>query len=173
MEDEDTKPTTSVPKDKADLLARIQREWSALMQTIEKLTPEQMSASGAGGWSVKDNLAHLTAWEQFMLRYRLHRQPPHEAMHLDAASFERLDEDGLNAVLYERHKDRSAEDILTDLRHTHEEVVVTLEQMKFVDLLQPRYGDDPQRRAVLGWVIDNTYKHYQEHRQTIQTMVED
>ena len=173
MGDEDTKPTTSVPKDKADLLARIQREWSALLQTIDKLSPAQMSTPGAGGWSVKDNLAHLTAWEQFLLHYHLHGQPAHEVMDLDAASFERLDEDGLNAVLYERHKDRSVEAALTDLRHTHDEVVLTLEQMKFADLLQPRYADDRQRRAVLGWVIDNTYKHYQEHRQTIQTMFED
>jgi len=107
-----------------------------------------------------------------MLRYHLHRQPPHEAMHLDVATFERLDEDGLNAVLYERHRDRSVEEVLTDLRHTHDEVVVTLEQMRFADLQQPRYADDPQRRAVLGWVIDNTYEHYQEHRLTIQTMLE-
>ena len=53
----------SLPRTRADLMARIQRDWAALEETIADLIEEQMSVPDAGGWSIKDNLAHLTAWE--------------------------------------------------------------------------------------------------------------
>jgi len=162
---------TSLPKDKADLLARIQREWRALMQAVEKLTPEQMTRPGESGWSVKDNLAHLAAWEHFMLRYHLHGEPPHAAMEVDEATYERLDEDGMNAVLYERNKDRPVDDVLSGLRRSHEQVLAVLEHTTFADLTKPRHADDPKKRPVMDWVTGNTYEHYQEHRRAIATIV--
>jgi len=50
--------TSLLPRDKAELMNRIQREWSALLRTIENLSDEQMTRPGPGGWSAKDNLAH-------------------------------------------------------------------------------------------------------------------
>jgi hypothetical protein len=162
---------SSTPNDKADLLARIQREWSALLRAIEGLTPEQMSVPDAGGWSIKDNLAHLAAWEQFMLLHYLQGRPPHEAMQIDAATMERLDENGINAVLFERNRHRPVANVLDGLRRSHEQVVAFLEQMSFSDLMKPRFPDDPQARPLIGWVIGNTYEHYQEHLRNIQVIV--
>jgi hypothetical protein len=172
MEDEHDKTPTPNPEDTAGLLARIQDEWSTLIAAIDELTAEQMNVPDAGGWSIKDNLAHLAAWEQYMLHHYLGDQPPYEAMQIDRAAYESLDEDGINAVLYERNKDRSVEEVLTGLKRSHQEVVATLQQMNFADLLQPLDEDDPQKRPVLDWVIGNTYDHYQEHRRTIQAMLE-
>ena len=54
MEDENIEKT---PKDKADLLARIQREWSALMQTVEKLMndPARRDRMGQAGLSLMEH----------------------------------------------------------------------------------------------------------------------
>ena len=169
-ENETNEIMPSVPKDKADLMERIQREWSALTQAIDKLSDEQMSVPGTGSWSIKDNLAHLAAWEQFMLLYHLQGHPPHEAMQVDEATLERLDEDGLNAILYERNRHRSVADVVSDLYRSHEQVLATLEQMTYADLMKPRYSDDPEARPIIGWVIGNTYEHYQEHRRAIQAI---
>ena len=163
---------SSIPNDKADLLARIQREWSALMRAIEGLPPEQMSVPDAGGWSIKDNLAHLTAWEQLMLLHYLQGRPPHEAMQIEAATFERLDENGTNAILFERNRNRSVAYVLDGLRRSHEQVLAFLGQMSFSDLMKPRFLDDPQARPVINWVIGNTYEHYQEHLHNIQAIVD-
>ena len=141
MQDETNQATCSSPKDKAELLTHIQRAWSALMQTIEKLTPQQMTEPGTGGWSVKDNLAHLQA------------------------------EDRLNALLYERNRERSVAKVLDGLQRSHEQVSVALEQMTYADLMKPRYTDDPEKRPVINWGIGNTYEHYQEHQQSIQAVV--
>ena len=170
--EEDTRGAAPwLPKDKADLLARIQREWSALMRTIEALPPERMDTPGAGGWSVKDNLAHLAAWEQFMLRCHLQGEPPHETLHIDKTAFERLDENGVNAVLYERNKDRSAADVLDGLKRSHAQILAALERIPFTDLMKPHYADDPEQRPVISWVIGNTYDHYEEHRRAIEAII--
>ena len=163
----DEKAMITTPTDKADLLARIYDEWQALMQAVEKLTPEQMSVPRSGGWSVKDNLAHLADWEQFLLSHHLGGRPAYEVMQIDAATYKSLDEDGINAVLYERNKERSVEEVLARSRQIHDQVETTLKEMSFADLLRQRFDDDPEKRPVLAWVIGNTYEHYREHRQNI------
>jgi len=171
MDIETTDSVPSVPKDKADLMGRIQREWSALTQAIAQLSTEQMQVPGAGGWSVKDNLAHLTAWEQFMLLHYLQGRPRHEAMQVGKATMERVDENGINAILYERNRNRSVSDVLDEFHRSHEQVLAALEHMTYADLMKPRYPDDPEARPLIGWVIGNTYEHYEEHRTTIQALV--
>lgn len=157
-----------MPKDKAELLARIDQEWTALRELIDSLTPKQMSEAVPGSWSVKDHLVHLTTWVQFLLRYHLGQEPPHIVMGLDVETFERLDEDGLNALIYERSQDRSLEDVLDSFTQSHNQVLDALELVTFADLMKPHYADDPEARPLINWVIGNTYDHYREHRQTIQ-----
>ena len=55
------------PKSKSELFSRIQHEWSALMDAVAKLDEKQMSTPDAGGWSPKDNLAHITEWMNILL----------------------------------------------------------------------------------------------------------
>jgi hypothetical protein len=31
--------------------------------------------------------------------------------------------------------------------------------------------EDPQARPLIGWVIGNTYEHYLEHRNSIETLI--
>jgi uncharacterized protein (TIGR03083 family) len=162
---------SAVPRDKKDLLERIEREWSMLLRAIESVTPEQMSAPMAGGWSIKDNLAHLAAWERFMVRCYLHGELAHQAMQIDAETFARLDEDGINAIIQERSRQRPAADVLADLQWSHAEVLKALEPMSYAELMRSRDPDDPEKRPLIGWVIGNTYEHYSEHRQNIERRV--
>jgi hypothetical protein len=60
--DGDTFPAT-----KAELMARIEREWAVLQALLAQVSEEQMEAPGADGWSVKDQVAHLAAWERHLL----------------------------------------------------------------------------------------------------------
>jgi hypothetical protein len=157
-----------MPKDKAELLARIDQEWTALRELIDSLTPKQMTEAVPGSWSVKDHLVHLTTWEQFLLRYHLGQEPPHIVLGVEAEKFEGLDEDGMNALIYERSQNRPLEDVLESLGQSHIQVLDALGPMTFADLMQPRYADDPEARPLINWVIGNTYDHYREHRQTVQ-----
>ncbi len=160
-----------IPHDKAELIAHIEHEWTALLHILEKITSKQMTTPDIGGWSPKDNLAHLTAWEQFMLRCYLQGQPAHHALQIDEAALEQLDEDDINQILFERNRLRPTEEILEELQQSHAQILATLEQMTFADLMEP-YFDDPQGRPVIIWVIGNTYEHYRTHRQTILASIE-
>ena len=160
-----------IPQDKPELIAHIEREWTALLHATNMLTPKQMITPDIGGWSPKDNLAHLATWEQFMLRCYLQGQSPHQALQIDEATLDRLDQDGVNQILFERNQLRPTEDVLKELHRSHAQVLAALEQMAFEDLMQP-YPDDPQGKPVIIWIMGNTYEHYQKHTQAIQALIE-
>src|SRR5437588_10496967 len=48
--------------EKAVLLQSIERSWASLDQLTEGLTEAQLARPGPAGWSVKDHIAHLAAW---------------------------------------------------------------------------------------------------------------
>ena len=53
---------------KAELLAEIRREWLLLETLLNRLSEAQMTAPETSGpWSVKDMLAHISAWEKVLL----------------------------------------------------------------------------------------------------------
>jgi len=169
----DDKPNdySHLPQDQAELIQRIHDEWTALEGVIDALSDEQMGVLDAGGWSIKDNLAHLAAWEEFMRLHHLRDLPPHEVMGIDEATFKRGDENELNEILFQRNKNRSASDILVELHRTHEQVLADLERTSFENLMKQHYADDPKARPLMCWVIYNTYEHYQEHRITIEKVI--
>ena len=53
------------------------------MGVVERLTPEQMTTPDPGGWSPKDNLAHLSAWMNFMLKSCLGTMPGYLALGIE------------------------------------------------------------------------------------------
>jgi uncharacterized protein (TIGR03083 family) len=56
--------------DKQQLLKRIDAAWAELTESYAGLSDVQMEAAGAvGEWSVRDILAHVTAWEEEALKY--------------------------------------------------------------------------------------------------------
>ena len=98
----------------------------------------------------------------------LQGQPPHTVLQIDEKQFKQLDENGLNAVLYQRSKDQSVADVLAGLQRSHAQVVADLERWSYEDLMKPHYPDDPEANPLMNWVVGNTYEHYQEHLANIQ-----
>ncbi len=49
---------------KDELIKKIETEWDNLQAALDGLTEEQMHQPGVvGEWSIKDILAHITAWQ--------------------------------------------------------------------------------------------------------------
>ncbi len=155
-------------QDKADLMARIEGEWSALLRTVAGLSHEQLTQPGTGGWSAKDNLAHVAMGERVLVRHFFQGRPLPDVLQLDPAQLERWDVDAINALLCERSRGRSVEDVLTDLHHTHAQLLAALEPLTFGDLTNPRAEGGAEAPPLLYPVVYNTYHHYREHRETLQ-----
>lgn len=157
------------PTNTAELLARIEQSWEALWAAVAGLTETQLETPDAGGWSIKDNLAHLTAWEGYMLRHYLQGEPAGQAMGLDEATL-RLDIDELNAALFARTRDLSLSAVIGNAQAMHREVVEFLASAPFDSLARPRFADDPERRPMLAWIGGNSYEHYEEHLDAIRAL---
>jgi hypothetical protein len=150
------------------LLKSIRREWDMLLYTVERLTPEQMVTPDSGGWSPKDNLAHLTVWLKALTGYHMDHKSTEEVFGISKEMAENFDFDRVNAYTVEQSRERSAEDVLDDLKKKYAEVMARLESMSFEELLQPRFPDDPGKAPLLNWVLGNTTEHFREHRTNIE-----
>lgn len=157
-----------IPKDKAELMTAIEREWKLLIDLAEKLTDTQMTRPDEGGWSPKDNLAHLTEWMNALMGHHLDRRPRHEAMNLSEEVVRDWDFNIINPALFNRNKDLSRKEVIDQLKQTYKKLHDKLSAMSFEDLLKPRHADDEEKRPVLLWVLGDTTEHFLEHRETIE-----
>ena len=162
---------TTLPKSTSELLDEIDREWSALMHVVEQLTPEQMTMPDAGGWSPKDNLAHLTEWMKILMGYHMDRLPADQVVGVTPEMTRDWDMDTINQVLFERNRRRTAGDVLNELQGVYAEVISRLKAGSFADLMKPRFADDSEQQPLLNWVLGNTSGHFAEHRLTIEKML--
>lgn len=67
-----------VPALKEELFSAIAREWDLLLKLRDHLSEEPMTTSDSGGWSPKDNLAHITEGMQILPGYHFDKRPGHE-----------------------------------------------------------------------------------------------
>jgi len=159
---------SGLPQTKDELLHRIEKEWQKLEIAVSSLRHERMEIPDSGGWSVKDNLAHLAEWERFLRLHHMRGLLPHEVVGIDPKTFEKIDENDLNAILFERNKRRSIEDVVKGLHESHAQVMLELDKLPFEDMMQLVHTEDEDPKSILYWIAGNTYEHYREHRQSIE-----
>lgn len=157
-----------MPKDKNEFMSAVEQEWTLLIQTAENLTDEQMTKPDSGGWSPKDNLAHISEWMNALMGVHLDKLPAHEVLGVSESVTEGWDMEIINPVLFERNKDRSRKEVMDEINQVYAQAHARLESMSFDDLLQPRHADDPEKRPILLWILGDTTEHFLEHRETIE-----
>lgn len=157
------------PADKAELLANIRDGHDQLEAMLSTLREEQMTIPGVNGsWSVKDNLAHLSAWQN----YQAARQegvldsvePPDPAPGLET-------EDEINDFYYQRSKARPLEEVIAEFRASYQRVLAATEALSWEALNAPFpwAGNDV---PVGAYTMGNTYGHYELHRNMIARWLE-
>jgi hypothetical protein len=162
----------SDPKSTPELLSGIAAEWDLLQAAIARLTPKQMVTPDAGGWSPKDNLAHLSQWMKALLGFHIDRQPAEQVLGIPKDLADNFDFQRVNEYMFEHNRDRSVEDVLAELNEMYARVVARLEVIPFSELLLPRWEDDPEKTPLLAYVLGNTTGHFAEHRATIEKILQ-
>ena len=161
-----------IPGSTSELMGVIEREWKSLMEVVEKLQKaNKLTTPDAGGWSPKDNLAHLTEWMNILMGYHMDKRPAHEVMRVEPEVVRGWDMDVINPVLFERNRNRSLDDVLDELRRVYAELARKLDTLPFEELMKPRRADDPEKRPLLLWVLGDSAEHFAEHRATIEKML--
>jgi hypothetical protein len=171
--DPDIEDSKVYPSNKDELCNRIEYEWSKLMDVIQPLDEMEMTMRPAGGWSIKDNLAHISVWEHYMCEHHIGKAPPHEALGMDAESYAKADEDGINDFLFLKIKDLTLSQVQSELHRTHKAMLSVLEQLSYKELMKSRDRNNPKEGPLLKWVVGNTYEHYKEHRLSIEKFIKE
>jgi uncharacterized damage-inducible protein DinB len=151
----DTRPETVV-----NLLALIARTRGALEAAVAQMSDDELTST-AGGWSAKDHLAHVAAWERRLLG---EMQGDERAAHfgVDQATFNGST-DELNALIYERHRDDPAATVRAEFQASGEAIHAAFASLSDADLMRPVRPDDPAVDALIDLISWDTYKHYPEH----------
>jgi hypothetical protein len=121
---------------KKELLSEIQRERTALNETLALLSTRQMTQPGItrGGWSVKDVLAHLIEWQQMNLDwYAAGLRGERPAMPAPGYTLRELPR--LNQMIYQKHRRRSLQAVIHDYESYHQRVLELIESLPDADLV--------------------------------------
>ena len=152
---------------KPELLNHIRTERGRLEETLARLTHAQMLLPGVDGeWSVKDALAHISAWERRMISWvgsHLHGEEPDIPLPWDV--------ERMNFETYAQVKDKPLSEVLEEFRLSYWDSL-TLTETLSEEQLQTVYADSWPMGPLWTGVAANTNLHYIEHRTDILKWLE-
>ena len=141
-----------------------QTDWQALLTEVGEA---RMTVAGVtGDWSVKDVIAHLTAWEKrTVARLTAVREG---GVPQPAPWPPNLSEEKINAWIYEANRDRTLHDLLEDSRRVQDQIMKQLQSITNEELNSPGRFSWLDGNALAEYIPGNTYEHYQEHGELIR-----
>ena len=156
-----TAPNTSPSPTGARVLERIRQSRQALEGLVASLDEATLMRPGPGGWSVKDHLAHLTAWRRMVLGFLDGRAAP-EGLGVSAETYEQ-GEDAINAALFVSHRERPWPEVRDEFHRVYDSLVERLAQLGEDEWQQP-YPITPRRPYPrIDNIEGNTFEHDLEH----------
>lgn len=146
-----------------ELLARLERSYRRVIDTLVPLAPAQLETPGVvGDWSIKDVLVHFIAHEQFALAElaQARRGQPFEP--------EAAGSDAINARAVGERAHQPAASVLRDWQDSYQQVVSAVRALADADFdpggtLAQALGD-----TIDGALGNNSYEHYAEHLPAIE-----
>jgi hypothetical protein len=149
------------------LLDQIRSERGQLEETLARLTHAQMLLPGVDGeWSVKDALAHISAWERRMISWigsHLRGEEPTIPLPWDV--------ERMNAETFTQVKDLPLAEVLKEFRISYWDSLALSESLS-EEQLQTVYADTWPMGPLWTGVAANTNWHYKEHRRDIEKWLE-
>ena len=145
---------------KVEFINSLRVERAKLDSALAALTPRQLTQrASSGAWSVKDHLAHLTYWEQYML------QRIRQALLGEAPKWISDEEETeINAQVFERNRSRSLVSILADRHRSFADILDLVESLSEDDLTNPRRFAWRKGQPLWQYIADEGYaEHYHDH----------
>ena len=147
---------------KTQLLAELNNEnayWLALLDDIGEANMTQPEV--AGGWSIKDIVAHLTGWRRRTVR-RLQAALNHEPDFTPPWPPELQEDDDINAWIYESNRDRPLADVFSDSREVFQQLVDAIDAFPDDALQDPQYIKWLQGEPLSGKIF---FSHFHEEHE--------
>lgn len=161
----------------AELIVHIERDWIALNKFLNKLTDAHwLNIKNEDGWTIKDHVAHLTAWEASALAI-LNGQSRHEVFGIEEAIYLSQDVDKINQAVYDLHREDDLNQVREQFKQGHQAMIRKIKSLSDDDLnksyshyLPDEVGDNdfPTINAIYG----NTAHHFRTHQAWMEAMCE-
>ena len=149
---------------KVELLNAMRTEREKLEQAVAPLSAEEITTPMTpGGWSVKDVVAHVTAWEAELVTALMQISQGFKPKILSLP-----DDDVYNAQIYAEQKDRPLDRILSDFRGVFPQLLKRVSEFSERDLIDARRYSWMKGKPLERLIAGSSYEHYAEHRATIE-----
>jgi hypothetical protein len=152
---------------KSDLLASIRRERAALDAVVARAGDRLAEPGLEGERSVKDVLAHISAWEKIAMALVRNNQP----LQAPAPGETGASADPINDKVFEDNRLRPVAEVIAESKRTYAELIALVEELSEGRLTAAlgagREGAEhsPPAAAVIR---GNSDKHYEEHTEQIE-----
>jgi hypothetical protein len=162
---------TDEPHTKDALLDRIRAGRNDFDTVLLAVPPEAVNEPlFAGGWSVKDLVAHIAAYEQWTAAQIMAAIEGRRATDQDLYGVEELPEDPegwdldrQNAAIRERYAELSYPDALAFAEASFNRLLSALTALPDDDVVRPGVQSWTEGQAVIDVVPGQTYRHYGQH----------
>jgi hypothetical protein len=146
-------------KSKAELLNDILVERTRLERNLDNLTEMEMTQPGVvGEWSIKDVLAHLTAWEELFLSWYAAgvqgREPEIPPVGMGKKAI-----DALNQKIFAQYRQTPLNEVLTEFHASFQQILTVLQTVTEEDLFSPRRYAWTGNLVLADYVAGNTCNH--------------
>ena len=146
--------------DKDALLERMHAGRDQWESTLARWSPDELvRPSLFDGWSVKDLIAHVGAWERTaaaLVSALLDGRSPDLAL-------EAIPVDDLNARFYAEQRAVDLGDVAAAERLAYQSLLGLVETASDVELFDPERFAWTQGAPLVEWIAANSYEHYEEH----------
>jgi hypothetical protein len=153
------------PLTKAELLDNIQKSWDKVNAFLATLTDAQKTQlMDAGGWTVKDHVIHMAAWEDGVTAL-LDKKDRRIYMDIEKDIWKSGD-DPINAVLQKRYKDLTWAEVEQKRQAIHDKLLKQIDTLDEKTLQGPYTAynpDSPSKRAITEYINGGTFEHYDTH----------
>jgi hypothetical protein len=157
-----------------DLVRHTQSRWRRFVAYVDSLPEDAWSRpTDAAGWTVKDHVAHVTAWDDSLVRLLVSGTPRPESLGISAAAWS-----GGYGPVNEEIRQHTLHDSVESVRsardRTWREVQALFARFSDDDLRQPatRFGLEGDRDSLFDKLIDDLGVHYEQHLGYIQAIVD-
>jgi hypothetical protein len=166
------------PRSKTELLERMRagREaWDALIAQIPDSARTEPAL--AGGWSVKDLIAHVAAFENWtaaQIRAANEGRAPTDS-ELYGVEEVTVDPDGWdldrqNAAIYARYKEMPLPEVMTFSRQAFADLVAAVEAVSEEDVARTGAQSWTGDATLLEIIPGQCYAHYQQHADELRSI---
>jgi uncharacterized damage-inducible protein DinB len=166
--------------DKSQLLKKYASSRAMLRDFLAVLSePQAVRPTDEAGWTIKDHLAHLAAWQNGITAL-LQRKPRFKAMGLPESAAEERNVDRINEQIRAAQHGLTLAQVVKLLNDADKNFRAVLTKLPSADLFKPyayyakiRKPSEQENEPVYGWVEGNSWHHIEEHLPWMQQIIVD